>query len=162
MVRSGTVEVAVTEARRSPSGLIAHPLGSQELVAILPPGSIPSRQRLTLRQLAEYPLVVTPRGTSSRGVLDEALAAAGIELTVAVETAQREAVLPLVLAGSGVALVPAPLAEAAALQHAVVARLRPALTRYIALVHRDAPLSPAATEFRAIALPLHSDPDTTG
>jgi LysR family carnitine catabolism transcriptional activator len=156
MVRVGMVEAALTEASLPPVGLVADPFGVQELVAILPPGIAPPGGRLTLRRLAEHPLVVTPRGTSSRGVLDEAMAAAGLELTVAVETAQREAVLPLVLAGAGAALMPAPVADMAARQGAVVARLRPALSRSIALVHRDAPLSPAAAEFRAVALALHA------
>jgi LysR family carnitine catabolism transcriptional activator len=154
MVRSGTVEIAVTEAKRAPPGLVAHPLASQELVAILPPGSSPPKGPLSLRRLAQYPLVVTPPGTSSRGVLDDALAAATIELTVAVETAQRDAVLPLVLAGAGAALVPPSVAQMAALQGAVAAHLRPALTRSIALLHRDAPLAPAAVAFRAVALAL--------
>lgn len=150
MIRTGTVELAFTEAP-VPAGLVGHPLGSQELVAILPPGGAPPRAPLTLRQLAAHPLVVTPPGTSSRRVLDEALASAGIGLTIAVETAQREAVLPLVVAGAGAALVPAPVAEAAAHQ-VVAAPLRPPLTRSIALALRDAPLSPAATEFRAVTL----------
>ena len=156
MIRNGAVEVAVTEARLPQSGLIGDQLGSQELVAMLPPGSASPERRLSLRRLAEHPLVVTPRGTSSRRVLDEALAAAGIELTVAVETAQREAVLPLVLAGAGAALVPTPVAEMAARHDAVVAPLFPPLTRSIALLARDAPLSPAATAFRAVALAVAS------
>jgi LysR family carnitine catabolism transcriptional activator len=152
MVRNGTVEVAVTETRLPQAGLVGQHLGPQELVAILPPGSSPPRNRLSLRRLAQFPLVVTPRGTSSRRVLDEALAAAGIELAVAVETAQREAVLPLVLAGAGAALVPTPVAAMAARHDAVVAPLSPPLARSITLLSRDAPLSPAAKKFRAVAV----------
>lgn len=150
MIRTGTVELAFTEAP-VPPGLVGHPLRSQELVAILPPGSAPPRRPLTLRQLTAHPLVVTPPGTSSRRILDDALTAAGIGLTIAVETAQREALVPLVVAGAGAALVPAPVAGTAAHQ-VVVAPLRPPLTRSIAAVQRDAPLSPAAAEFRAITL----------
>jgi DNA-binding transcriptional LysR family regulator len=158
MVRNGTVEVAVTEARLPQSGLVGDRLGSQELVAILPPGSPLPKPRLSLRRLAEHPLVVTPRGTSSRRVLDDALAAAGIELMVAVETAQREAVLGLVLAGAGAALVPAPVAAMAARHDAVVAPLSPPLTRSIVLLFRDAPLSPAANWFRTVALTVGAQP----
>jgi LysR family transcriptional regulator, carnitine catabolism transcriptional activator len=151
MVRSGTVEVAVTESAGPAPGLVAHPVAVQELVAILPPGSPLAAPRLTLRRLADHPLVVTPPGTSSRRVLDDALARAGLALSAAVESAQREALLPLVLAGAGAALVPSAVAATAALQGAVVAPLRPPLTRPIALVHRNAPLSPAADAFRSLA-----------
>jgi DNA-binding transcriptional LysR family regulator len=70
---------------------------------------------------------------------------------IAVETDQREAVVPLVLAGAGAAVVPAPMAEVARLQGAVIARLRPALRRELGLIHRESTLSPAARAFIAIA-----------
>lgn len=155
MIRTGAVELALTEARVPPPGLVGHSLGRQELVAIFPPGSGEPPPRLTLRQLAACPLVVTPPGTSSRRVLDEALEEAGLELSIAVETAQREALVPLVRAGAGAALVPAVVAAGAAHQ-VTVAPLRPALTRPIALVQRDAPLSPAAEKLKAVTLAVAS------
>jgi len=101
--------------------------------------------------LAERPLVATRVGTSSRDLLDAALARAGAELTVAVESGQREAIVPLVLAGAGSALLPEPVARTAAAQGAVVAPLQPAVTRTVGIVHRRAPLSPAARAFVAAA-----------
>jgi DNA-binding transcriptional LysR family regulator len=71
----------------------------------------------------------------------------GATATIAVETDQREAIVPLVLAGAGAAVVPRPMAAVAAQQGAVVASLRPALHRQLGLIHRDAPLSPAARAF---------------
>ena len=55
-------------------------------------------------------------------------ATVGATATIAVETDQREAIVPLVLAGAGAAVVPRPMAAVAAQQGAVVASLRPALT----------------------------------
>src|SRR6185369_7914211 len=100
-----------------------------------------------------HSLVTLPAGTSTRNMLDVAFESAGTQPTIAVETDQREAVMPLVLAGAGAAVVPAPMAELARLQGAVVAHLRPALWRELGLVHRDATLSPAARAFIAIARP---------
>ena len=71
--------------------------------------------------------------------------------TIAVVTAQREAILPLVLAGAGATLFPRPLAEQAARSGAAVVALRPRLTRPVHLFHRRGPLSPAATAFVALA-----------
>jgi DNA-binding transcriptional LysR family regulator len=60
--------------------------------------------------------------------------------------------LPLVLAGAGAALLPAPLAADAAARGASVASLRPRVRRSIGLVHRPGPLSPAAAALAALAV----------
>ncbi|HMK12883.1 MAG TPA: LysR family transcriptional regulator substrate-binding protein, partial [Acidimicrobiales bacterium] len=150
LVRSGVSEVGITELPVDAPRLAAIPIGRQELVAILPPGSTVAR-RLDLAALARHPLVTLRPGTSTRDMLDAAFDSAHAEALIAVETDQREAVVPLVLAGAGAAVVPAPMAEVARLQGAVVVRLRPALWRELGLVHRDATLSPAARAFIALA-----------
>ena len=150
-VRSGDSEVGITELPVAARRIKAIPLSRQELVAILPPGS-PPVARLRLHALARFPLVTLRVGGSTRDMLDAAFEAAGATPTIAVETDQREAVVPLVLAGAGAAVVPAPMAEVARQQGAVVARLTPALWRDLGLVHREATLSPAARAFIALAL----------
>ena len=149
-VRSGESEVGITELPVDATRLHAVPLGRQELVAILPPGT-DAPQRIAVDALARHSLVTLPAGTSTRNMLDVAFESAGTHPTIAVETDQREAVVPLVLAGAGAAVVPSPMAEVARLQGAVVAHLRPALWRELGLIHRDATLSPAARAFIAIA-----------
>lgn len=151
LVRSGQCEVGITETGPRAAGIVARPLAEQELVAVTPPGSPSPKGPMPLRELARLPVVASPTGTSSRRVLDEALAAVGLRAQVAVEAEQREMLLPLVLAGAGVAVLPAPQAATAAAQGAVVRRLSPRLRRGIAIVHRDAPLSPAAVSFVALA-----------
>jgi LysR family carnitine catabolism transcriptional activator len=150
MLRSGVVELAVTEPPAVARGLFVHRLAAQDLVVALPPGS-DAPSVLTLRQLASHALVVTPPGTSSRGVLDEALKRAGVEPDVAVQTAQREALVPLVLAGAGAALLPRAVAANAATMGAVIAETKPGLTRAIGLLHRESVFSPAAAAFWAAA-----------
>jgi DNA-binding transcriptional LysR family regulator len=149
-VRSGEVEVAITEAI-APSlvragALVAHALPAQDLVWLLPPGVPADRWR-------PHAFVTTPPGTSSRRHLDEACARERIEPTIAVETAQREAIVPLVVAGAGAALVPRALAASALDTTGVHTReTKPPARRNVALVHRAGPLSPAAQRFRALAL----------
>jgi LysR family transcriptional regulator, carnitine catabolism transcriptional activator len=151
LVRTGDSEIGITELPVTADRIHTEPLGHQELVAILPPGASQPR-RLDLTELARRPLVTQPSGTSTRDTLDTALAAVGATPTVAVETDQREAIVPLVLAGAGAAVVPRPMAVVAQQQGAVVAPLRPALWRDLGLIHRTATLSPAARAFVDLAV----------
>jgi DNA-binding transcriptional LysR family regulator len=95
--------------------------------------------------------VVSPPGTSTRSLLEQALAGMGVTPQIAVETAAREAITPLVLAGAGSALLPAPIAREAERRGAIVRRARPPITRSVGVVHRDAPLSPAARALLTLA-----------
>ena len=158
MVLDGRSELGLTELRtnRDKSGdeLVSVSLERQELVAVCPPRTrLATSGRLPVARLRGTPLVTTPPGTSTRDLLDRALTSAGIDPVIAVETSQREAIAPLVLSGAGTSFLPARLAEPLAAQGAVVARLVPTLTRTIGLVHRPAPLTPAARAFVELARP---------
>jgi DNA-binding transcriptional LysR family regulator len=128
MVASGAAELALAEVPPDGSELVADAVFTQELVVIAPPG-----------------------GTSTRRLVDAALAAGGQRANVAVETAQRESIIPLVLAGAGVAVLPEATARRAAAAGAGVARLRPPLVRTLCVVHRAGGLSPAAAAFVDLA-----------
>lgn len=146
LVGSGRAELGLATSAGSSGNLVAVPAGSQRLRAIFPGDSVVD-EHLTLEDFARHDLVAFPRGTSTRHVLDDALSREGLSAKVAVETAQRDAVIPLVLAGAGAALVPAPLAEVAHARGAVMRDLTDPLERLLTLLHRDAPLSPAAAIF---------------
>ena len=119
---------------------------------MLPPDAAPKGDRsLGARELARTPLVVSPPGTSTRILLEQALAAVGVTPQIAVQIAAREAIVPLVLAGAGAALLPAPLAREAQRRGALVRGARPAITRTVGLIHRQGPLSAAARSFLALA-----------
>jgi DNA-binding transcriptional LysR family regulator len=152
LVASGECEVGITAEPVHDPGLVSHPLGDQDLLAVLPPGTDASHT-MTVKTLARFPLVAAPGGTTTRRQLEDAFAEAGLTPRIAVVTAQREAILPLVLAGAGATLFPRPLAEQAAALGAIVVSLRPRLTRPVHLFHRAGPLSPAAAAFRDHALP---------
>jgi DNA-binding transcriptional LysR family regulator len=152
MVTSGSSELGVTEDHDIPEGLTSHRLGDQTLVLILPPGSPrPDGDAIRLHEMGDTPFVVPPPGTSTWRLLREALATADRSPPVAVVTAQRDAIVPLVVAGAGAALVPESLAGAAQAAGAVLARPEPPIVRRLALIHRSGPVSPAATQFVALA-----------
>ncbi|MDQ1431368.1 MAG: hypothetical protein QOF40_1970 [Actinomycetota bacterium] len=150
LVATGGCEMGVTVDPAVAPSLVTRPLGTQDLLAVLPPGTPASRRALSISDLARFPLVTAPAGTSTRTQLEEAFASAGVTPDIAVVTAQREAILPLVLAGAGATIYPRPLAEQAGLLGAVIAPLRPRLTRPVYLLHRVGPLSPAAAAFLAL------------
>src|SRR6478609_726315 len=143
-LRAGRVELAFTEVTTGGRGLARVELFRDEIVAVAPPGTDLGDDPLTPAALARLALVATPPGTSIRGVLDRAVRRSGQPADVVVETASRDAVLPLVLAGAGTALMPARLAEAAVAAGAVVRHLQPPLSRRVGIVHRRGALSSAA------------------
>jgi DNA-binding transcriptional LysR family regulator len=148
-VRDGTAELGLAELPVGVEELDAELLTVQELLVIRPPGS-PSAP-LTVDAFADLPLVTTASGTSTRRSLERAFTEAGRRLRISVEAGQREALVPLVLAGAGACLVPDGMAAVAARQGAVVVRLDPPRFRNIGLVARRGPRSPAAREFRELA-----------
>ena len=154
MVLSGSSELGVTEDHDIPDGLVSLQLGEQTLVLILPPeSSHGSGDAIGLDDVGDMPLVVAPQGTSTSRLLMEAFAAADRSPSVAVVTAQRDAIVPLVVAGAGAALVPESLAETAQAAGAVLARPQPPIVRELALIHRTGALSPAAARFSEMASP---------
>jgi DNA-binding transcriptional LysR family regulator len=158
LVASGDAELGVTVTHAANVGLVSVALGTQEMLVVLPPGTTAPPGALPAAHLARHPIVATPRGTSTRELLDDAFAAARVQPQIAVVTAQREAVLPLVLAGAGATLLAEPVAANASSLGAVVVPMRPRVTRRVVAVHRDAPLSPAAGAFVEIAAstaPVH-------
>ena len=158
LLRTGRAEIGLADLPTppdapTPSDLVARPLFAQELLAVCPPGTVlPGAGRLSIDQVALFPLITTPPGTSSRRLVDQAMSSARTSPEIAVELAQREAILPLVLAGAGMSFLPASLAEDGARRGAVVVGLQPPVTRLIGLIHRAGPLSPAAAAFMALSV----------
>lgn len=145
-VRRGDAELGLTEPPVRLEGLAVRALVPQEILLVSPPGRRRAR-RIAGHRLAAVELLATPPGTSTRELLEGTCLTAGVEPTIAVETAHRETLVPLVMAGAGSALLPAPQAREAESLGAVVSRLDPVVRRRVGFVHRDAPLSPAARAF---------------
>ena len=151
LIRTGRCEIGLSELPEPELGLVFEPLVIQEVLVVLPPGTDLGRSGpFPIASLAGMPLITTGPGTSTRRLVDQALQAAGIVGNVAVETAQREALVPLVLAGAGTTFLPGPLADEAARRGAVVRSFDPPLRRTIGVLYRKGSLSPAASEFRRI------------
>jgi DNA-binding transcriptional LysR family regulator len=154
LVLDGTCDLGLGEGPIAAGhGLDVDVLMEQELLAVLPPGTdLEAGTSMPVEQLGAVPLIATPAGTSTRRLVEESLHRAGIEPVIAVESDHREAMVPLVLAGAGAALLPEPLARIAHEQGAVTARLDPPVRREVVLVRRSGATSPGASAFRDLAL----------
>jgi LysR family transcriptional regulator, carnitine catabolism transcriptional activator len=146
MIRSGFVEVAITERFEPAPDIVQHDIGIQRLVMIRPPGS-PALTPSTFGEMADASFIATAPGTSLRHALDELFLQMGRKPNVVVETSQREAIVPLVLAGAGAALVTEVVAEWAMEQGVVRCDSAPVFQRHIVVAHRAQTLSPAAAAF---------------
>lgn len=152
-VRNGSSEIGLAELPVEGAGLVSEPLLVQQLVVSLPAQSaLAGRRRLRITDLAKVPLITTPTGTSLRRLVDMAFIEAGLTPLIAVETEQRESVLPLVAAGAGATVLPKRLADTATDPRIVTADLYPAIRREIGLIRRNGPVSPAAQAFLDISL----------
>jgi LysR family carnitine catabolism transcriptional activator len=163
LVRDGRCELGLAHLPLPQEGLRTVELGVQELLFVLAPSiEIAGEMRagvvaggspraISPVALARVPLIVTPPGTSTRILLDQAMEAAGVVPNVAVETDAREAIVPLVLAGAGGALLPAPLALEAQRRGALMWAAKPRIARRIGLIRRRGSLSPAARVFARLA-----------
>ncbi|GAB3451264.1 LysR family transcriptional regulator [Actinophytocola sediminis] len=149
-VRVGAVELGVLGAadQPAPPGMVVTPLATQRFVLVaatagdLPAGSDP----VAPAALTGCRLIVGQPGTVMRRAADDIVgSAAGSRIAVEVE--HREAMLPLVLAGVGVAVLSESWRQLAVDAGAVVRDLDSAEVLHVCLVHRAGRLSPAAREF---------------
>lgn len=143
-VRAGAADVALIGATSAESpGLPSLPVTTERLVAAA--NYFPERISMTLRALAGSPLICMPQGTGIRSVFDEACAARGLRLDIALEASAPGTAADLAARGLGVAILSESMAAAyPSLEARVIEDIEvPAL---LTLVWRPAP-SPAAEAF---------------
>ncbi|MBA2807669.1 LysR family transcriptional regulator [Streptomyces sp. KM273126] len=152
-VRTGAVELGLLASTGAvpDKEVRSHVLGEQRFVLVVPPGSFTGRQAVRCEELAGQRLIVGQPGTGMRAYVDS-LREQGIDFTVAAETEHRVALLPLVLAGVGLAVVTESWREIARQTGAGVLDIEPTTALQISLVSRRGVLSPAAAAFWATAV----------
>lgn len=150
LVKSGACELGLTVLPLPDNGLEHEFLVVQRFALALPPGSPTNLPDVvSLESLRDVPLVMGESHTASRDFVESRLRASGVEPDVAVEVPQRGAVVPMVLAGAGAAILPLRIALEARQRGAVVRDLEPHLSWPIGAIHRPGPLTPAAAAFLA-------------
>jgi DNA-binding transcriptional LysR family regulator len=99
-------------AATTPDGLAALTLITERLVTAVPTSHpLAGRRRVTLRDLAAYPVVCMPTGTGLRTLFDQACAASGVQPTIALQASAADAIADLAARGLGVAILSQSMAE---------------------------------------------------
>lgn len=163
LVGSGRAEIGFLDRHgESPVELDAEHLQSQQLMAVLPPGTaVPEHEPVPIPELMRRGLIAGGTGTWVRDLVERWAREHGEPVQVAIEVGRRETGVHLVVAGAGVSIFPEPLARIAEALGAVVRPLEPSSPRRIAMYTRPAPLSPAAEMFRGLVR-AHRDREDPG
>ncbi|MFF0944938.1 LysR family transcriptional regulator [Kocuria sp. CPCC 205300] len=135
-----------------PAELTVRPVEVQRYLCVArDPGAMPTgSDPLRPEELAGARLIVGQPGTGVRRAADLVLAGAeGSRVVVEIES--REALLPLVLAGAGIAVVAEGFRAAAEASGLSVRDLDVPEALAVDLLHRRGPISPAAQAFLAVA-----------
>jgi LysR family transcriptional regulator, carnitine catabolism transcriptional activator len=153
-VRSGDMDFGLLEGSPPGGALASQQLGEFELLAVLPPRGLAHLSSASIGDLAPSGLISTPVGTELRSMVDDQLELAGMPIEVAVETAHLVAVVPLVLAGAGVALLPEGLAAEAAAKGARVLGLTPPSRAAVHIIWRSGSLTNLTQHFLDVVTDL--------
>ncbi|MDG3010160.1 LysR family transcriptional regulator [Rhodococcus sp. D2-41] len=150
LVVSGACELGILSLPMPTENLVGEELIDQHLVLVCPPGTEAQwPDPVPISQLSAVSFVMSERGTATREFIENALRSHGVEPDVAVEVRHRGAVLPIVLAGGGVAIMPLRSGLDALVRGGVVRQLTPPLTRKMGVVHRPGRITDAASQFVA-------------
>lgn len=101
-VVDGSLDCAVVTLPVARPELSVVPIEEETLLLVAPPGS----KRSAKGVLEALPLIAYPRGSVTRGLIDSVLAERGIEARTAMEMAHPEAIVRMVDAGLGAAVLP--------------------------------------------------------
>ena len=150
LVSSGACELGLTggAAMLPPPGVHIENVEEQDMVLIGRPGEpFEDGSVVHHHDLANQRLITSPVGSVMRLVVDDIMAS-GVDVDLAVEVAHRSSILPLVLAGGGLAVLSAAWTDLARRCGAAVMQLTPTVTLQVALAYREGhPLTPAASAF---------------
>lgn len=159
MVESGRVELGFGFEPEGESTLAFDPVFVDPFVAIVPAESaLAAATSVSWGQLLNHRFIALQRPSSTRRLLEESLAAKGVELRVALECHQLATVIQLVAAGLGVSVVPSLCRQqASALGAHCVKLTRPSIRKPVGLIMRaDQQLSSAASAIREVVHELFS------
>lgn len=149
MVRTGAAELGLlaVQGPLPDKDVTAHAVEEQRFVLLTPhDGPFTGQRSIACEELSGRRLVVGQRGTGMRAYVD-GLLERGITFSIAAETEHRAALLPLVLAGVGLAVVTEAWRPMAERSGARVLDLEPRSALRVGLISRRGELSPAADAF---------------
>mgnify|MGYP001168178782 FL=1 len=107
-VLDGDLDMAIVNTPVVEAGLESEPLFDEERIIVAPTDHpLADRGTINVADLAEHPVMLTPRGTTFRDAIDQELAAVGVRLTAAAEVDGLRLLASLAYQGYAPALLPA-------------------------------------------------------
>jgi LysR family carnitine catabolism transcriptional activator len=153
MVENGRVELGFGFEPEGDSALAFDPVFVDPFIAIVPAESaLVAATSVSWGQLLNHRFIALQRPSSTRRLLEESLAAKGVELRVALECHQLATVIQFVAAGLGVSVAPSLCQQQASALGARCLKLsRPSIRKPVGLIMRsDQQLSTAASAIRDV------------
>ena len=153
---TGHLDLAVVNLPADDVELATEQLFDEDLVLVAPARPPPRRRdRVTLADLADHPLLLEPPGTAFRDELDVQAARAGVELQAQAEVDGMRLVASLAFQGFGAAVLPATAVPALAHRALEAAAGRGLARRTVGLAYRrrgmlDAPAAGVADVVRGV------------
>ncbi|OZF35291.1 hypothetical protein CH294_11635 [Rhodococcus sp. 14-2483-1-1] len=141
-VADGSHDVGLTVESTVNAGIDGVEVGTQELKALLPPGTPQQEAPIALRDLVSMDLI-TMHSSTSRRWLETQLGLVGLRPSIAVELSSSDSIVPLVTTGAGYALWWTPMDNGACVLHTI----EPSLTRPIRLLRREGKPAPTIEAF---------------
>jgi DNA-binding transcriptional LysR family regulator len=112
MLEDGSLDVTFALELEPPASVERVPLSSEQLaVATSPEHPLAGKGRLPIAALAEQRLIMFQRGSTTRRIVDAALAHAGVQPNIALESNDFALVRSLVARGVGLAILPRSFVE---------------------------------------------------
>ena len=145
-VLNGELDMAVVNAPVVNAGLETEPLFDEERIVVAPPQhALAHRETITVGELAEHELMLTPAGTAFRDAVDEELTEVGVELRAIAEVDGLRLLASLAYQGNAPALLPASAASGYPDGEWTLVRVEGLSRRSVALVRnkRTTPSLPA-------------------
>ena len=106
MVKHGEADLGITSLTTIPPGLTYEPFATFKRLLICPKKhELLRRKRLTIEDLAKYPLIIAPRGSNTRSAIDRAFAAENLNYSLSMELTGHDAVKRYVASGLGLAII---------------------------------------------------------
>ena len=145
-VLNGELDMAVVNAPVVNAGLETEPLFDEERIVVAPAQhALAHRETITVDELAEHELMLTPAGTTFRDAVDEELTEVGVELRAIAEVDGLRLLASLAYQGHAPALLPASAASGYADGEWTLVRVEGLSRRSVALIRnkRTTPSLPA-------------------
>ena len=105
-LRSGLVDFAVGPLNQAPEDIEFHPIVSYDPVVITCRGHpLALKEKLTLAEISQYPLILPPRNLSTWPMVDNTFKTHGLPYQVAMEVGGWEAIKKYVALGLGISII---------------------------------------------------------